>query len=87
MDPAYSTASEILTDRMSVTCLDSIVGVALGRVRHVAEAGSHRGRIASEFARNNAPWLSSCPRRSLRKNRSAPRRSRRGCTRMCTTSP
>jgi hypothetical protein len=34
--------------------LHSIVGVALGRVSHIAEAGSHRGRIASQSVGDDA---------------------------------
>jgi hypothetical protein len=39
--------------------LHSIVGVTLGRVGHVAEAGSHRGRIASQSVGDDAQRLSS----------------------------
>ena len=41
--------------------LHSIVGVTFGDMHHVAEAGSHRGRVASEFVSDNAPRLSSLP--------------------------
>ena len=34
--------------------LDSIIGVTLGRVGHIAEAGSHRGRIASQSVGDDA---------------------------------
>ena len=39
--------------------LHSIVGVTLGRVIHIAEARSHRGRIASQSVADDAQRLSS----------------------------
>ena len=65
----------------------SIVGVTLGRVSHVAEAGSDRGRIAFSPSVMMHNGCRPCSCRSLRKNRSAVRRSRRDCTRMSITSP
>jgi hypothetical protein len=41
--------------------LHAIVGITLGRVSHVAEAGSHRGRIASQSVGDHAQRLSSLP--------------------------
>ena len=41
--------------------LHSIIGVTLGRVGHIAEAGSHRGRIAFQFVGDDAQRLLSLP--------------------------
>jgi hypothetical protein len=41
--------------------LNAIVGVTLGRVSHVAEAGSDRGRIASQSVGDDPQRLSSLP--------------------------
>jgi hypothetical protein len=43
--------------RRLMRSLHSIVGVTLGRVSHVAEAGSHRGRIASQSVGDDAQRL------------------------------
>ena len=37
--------------------LHSIVGVTLGRVSHIAETGSHRGRITSQSVGDDAQRL------------------------------
>ena len=41
--------------------LHSIIGGMLGRVSHVAETGSHRGRVASQSVSDDTQWLSSLP--------------------------
>ena len=41
--------------------LHSIIGVTLGRVSHVAETGSDRGRVASQSVSDDAQCLSSLP--------------------------
>ena len=41
--------------------LHSMVGVALGRVSHVAEAGSDRGRVTSQSVSKDAQRLLSLP--------------------------
>jgi hypothetical protein len=41
--------------------LHSIIGVTLGRVSHVAEADSERGRVASQFVGDDAQRLLSLP--------------------------
>src|SRR3974377_1232647 len=45
--------------RCLMRSLHSIVSVTLGRVSHVAEAGSHRGRVASQSVSNDPQRLSS----------------------------
>jgi len=45
--------------RRLMRSLHSIVSVTLGRVSHVAEAGSHRGRVASQSVSNDPQRLSS----------------------------
>ena len=37
--------------------LHSIIGVTLGRVSHVAEADSERGRVASQFVGDDSQWF------------------------------
>jgi hypothetical protein len=47
--------------RRLMRSLHSVVSVTLGGVSHVAEAGSDRGRIASQSVGDDAQWLSSLP--------------------------
>ena len=41
--------------------LHSIIGVTLGRVGHIAKAGSHRGRIAFQFVSDDTQRRSALP--------------------------
>ena len=47
--------------RRLMLSLHSIVGITLGRMRHIAEASSHRGRIASQSVGEDAQQRSSWP--------------------------
>ena len=47
--------------RRLMRSLRAIIRVTLGRVSHVAEAGSDRGRVASQSVSDDAQWLSSLP--------------------------
>src|SRR5215475_7611102 len=60
-DGFESTYLPFLLARRLMRSLHAIIGVTLGRVSHVAEAGSDRGRVDSQSVSDDAQWLSSLP--------------------------